>query len=91
MTQANNASNGLKAFWLAGSLYAAHSPAEALKLAGALDQAAAYYVVEDVRAATPEDLAEVVPVVELFGNTQFFTLGQVLSARSEPGCMVQGS
>lgn len=40
MTQVNNSSNGLNGFWIGGSLYAAHSPDEALKLAGALDRTA---------------------------------------------------
>jgi hypothetical protein len=88
MTQVNNSSNGLKGFWIGGSLYAAHSPAEAIKLARELDRTAAY-AVEDIKAATPEDLAEVGPDVDPFGDVQFFTLGEVLNARSEPGCMVQ--
>lgn len=88
MTQVKNSSNGLKGFWIGGSLYAAHSLAEALKLAGSLDRTAAY-VVEDIQAATPEDLAEVVPVVGLVGGDQYFTLGEVLNARSEPGRIVQ--
>ena len=88
MTQVKNLSNGLKGFWIGGSLYAAHSPAEAIKLARELDRTAAY-VVEDTKVATPVDLAEVVPVVDPFGGAQFFTLGEVLNARSEPGCIVQ--
>lgn len=88
MTQVDNSSNGLKGFWVGGSLYAAHSPAEAIKLARELDRTAAC-VIEDVKVATLEDLAEVVPVVDPFGSAKFFTLGEVLNARSEPGCVVQ--
>lgn len=88
MTQVNHSSNGLKAFWIGSSLYAAHSPAEALKLAGELDRTAVY-VVKDIRVATPEDLAEVGHDVDPFGNVQFFTVGEVLNARSEPGRIVQ--
>ena len=90
MIQVNHSSNGLKGFWIGTSLYAAHSPAEALKLAGALDRTATY-AVEDIKAATPEDLAEVGPDVDRFGGVQYFTLGEVLNARSEPGCIVQSA
>lgn len=88
MAQVNSSSNGLKGFWISGSLYAAHSPAEAIKLAQELDPAATY-AVEDIKVATPEDLAEVVAVVGLVSGDQFWTLDEVLNARSEPGCIVQ--
>jgi hypothetical protein len=89
MTQVNSSSIGLKGFWIGDNLYAAHSPAEAIKLARELDRTAAY-VIEDIKVATPADLAEVGPVVGPFGGARFLTLGEVLNARSEPGCIVQG-
>lgn len=90
MTPVKNLSNGLKGFWIGSSLYAAHSPAEALKLAKEFDRTA-FCVIEDIKVATPEDLAEVVPVVDVVIGDQFFTLGEVLNARSEPGCIVQAN
>jgi hypothetical protein len=84
MTQTDTSSNNLRAFWVAGSLYAANSPAGAMNLANESDRTA-NHVLEDVKAATPEDLAEVVP----WGD-QFVTLGELLNARTESGCMVQG-
>ena len=59
MTQANIPHN-LLAFWVSGSLYAANSPAEALSLAKESDRTA-IHALENVKAATSEDLAEVVP------------------------------
>ncbi|CAI8931571.1 hypothetical protein [Pseudomonas sp. IT-P4] len=83
MTQANIPHN-LLAFWVSGSLYAAASPAEALNLAKESDRTT-NHLLENVRTATPEDLAEVVP----WGD-QFVTLGEWLNARTEAGCMVRG-
>lgn len=71
-------------------MYAAHSPAEALKLAEALDRTATY-VVKDVKAATPEDLAEVAPDIDRFGCVRYLTLGEVFDARLEPGRIVQSA
>ena len=83
MTQANIPHN-LLAFWVSGSLYAANSPAEALSLAKESDRTA-NHALENVKAATSEDLAEVVT----WGD-QFVTLGELLNARTEAGCMVRG-
>lgn len=76
--------HNLRAFWVSGSLYAANSPSEALSLAKASNRIA-NHVLKDVKPATPEDLAEVVP----WGD-QFVTLDEWLNARTESGCMVQG-
>lgn len=84
MTKANT--HNLQAFWVSGSLYAANSPSEALNLAKESDRTA-NHVLKDVKPATAEDLAEVVPWPS---GDQFVTLGEWLNARTEAGCMVRG-
>lgn len=57
-----------------------------LNLAKESDRAA-NHVLQDVKPATSEDLAEVVPWPS---GDRFVTLGEFLNARTEAGCMVQG-
>lgn len=78
-----------KGFWVGGSLYAARDGDGAMELAKQREPAN-HYSFRDIKIASPEDLEVVVPVVGLSDGDQFRTFGEIISARTEPGCLVFG-
>ena len=88
MSKISNSVGRLAGYFVQDELYAANSPGEALAIARKLNRSLVL-AENDVRKAERCDLEEVVIKREKFGDATFMTVREIISARTEPGCIAQ--